>query len=87
MSPILSLNTLSIGEPEIRTIEVNRETDEFVILASDGLWDVMTSDEAVEFVHSVMRGAIGAGKDRVEGVRGEPASAELGEDPGESFSE
>lgn len=57
-----------------------------MVLASDGLWDVMTSDEAVEFVHSVMRGAIGAGKERLEGVRGDPASAELGEDAGESFS-
>lgn len=57
-----------------------------MILASDGLWDVMTSDEAVEFVHSVMRGAIGAGKERVESVRGKPASSELGDDSGRSFS-
>jgi protein phosphatase len=27
------------------------DTDEFVLLASDGLWDVMTSQEVVSFVH------------------------------------
>ncbi|CAN0407912.1 unnamed protein product, partial [Ascophyllum nodosum] len=49
------------GEAEIRTIEINRETDQFVILASDGLWDVMSSEEAVQYVHSIMARAIQAG--------------------------
>ena len=48
------------GEVEIRTIEIHRETDQFVILASDGLWDVMSSEEAVQYVHSVMGGTLGA---------------------------
>ena len=30
--------------------------DEFIILASDGLWDVMTSDEAVRYVHGILGG-------------------------------
>ena len=49
------------GEAEIRTIEIKRETDQFVILASDGLWDVMSSEEAVQYVHSIMARAIQAG--------------------------
>ena len=32
-----------------------------MILASDGLWDVMSSEEAVQYVHSIMARAIHAG--------------------------
>lgn len=48
---------------EIKTIELKREADQFVILASDGLWDVMSSEEAVQYVHAVMGGAMGSGKE------------------------
>ncbi|GMI57275.1 hypothetical protein TeGR_g11331 [Tetraparma gracilis] len=34
--------------------------DEFVVLASDGLWDVMGSQEAVSFVHQTLSGSVGA---------------------------
>lgn len=30
------------------------DTDDFILLASDGLWDVMTSADVVEFVHEYM---------------------------------
>ena len=60
---------------EIRTIEINRESDQFVILASDGLWDVMSSEEAVQYVHSAMRGTLGAGS---KGREEEQASNEAG---------
>jgi len=39
------------SEPEIRVISVLKE-DEFVVLGSDGLFDVMTSQEVVSFVHN-----------------------------------
>jgi serine/threonine protein phosphatase PrpC len=39
------------GEVEINHYPLIDESDEFILLASDGLWDVMTSDEAVIFVH------------------------------------
>eukprot|EP00752_Nemacystus_decipiens_P008578 g7659.t2 len=51
------------AEVEIKTIELKREADQFVILASDGLWDVMSSEEAVQYVHAVMGGAMGSGKE------------------------
>jgi serine/threonine protein phosphatase PrpC len=38
------------GDVEIKQFPVNDEGDEFVLLASDGLWDVMTSQECVDFV-------------------------------------
>eukprot|EP00250_Pteridium_aquilinum_P001456 c11646_g1_i1 orf=256-1281(+) len=36
--------------PEIQTVE-RTEDDEFLILACDGVWDVMTSQEVVDFIH------------------------------------
>eukprot|EP00953_Heterococcus_sp_UTEX-ZZ885_P024940 13593-Heterococcus_DN1.PRE.3 len=48
------------GECEIRSIPFDAEGDHFIIIATDGLWDVMTSDEAVQYVQAVMGGAMGA---------------------------
>ena len=76
-------NCVPAGEAEIRTIEINREMDQFVILASDGLWDVMSSEEAVQYVHSVMEGALGAGR---EGEEKEHASKEAGSGDGSGES-
>lgn len=39
------------SDVEIRHFPIAEETDEFVLLASDGLWDVMSSQEAVSLVH------------------------------------
>lgn len=39
------------GEVEIKRFPVTEGGDEFIMLASDGLWDVMSSQEAVSFVH------------------------------------
>jgi len=39
------------GQVEIQHYPVKEDDDEFVLLASDGLWDVMESDEVVAFVH------------------------------------
>lgn len=39
------------GEVEINHYPVVEDGDEFILLASDGLWDVMTSEDAVLFVH------------------------------------
>lgn len=49
------------GEAEV-TAFARTPADQFVVLASDGLWDVMESQEAVEFVHSAMADAIPAGE-------------------------
>eukprot|EP00534_Pseudo-nitzschia_fraudulenta_P014662 CAMPEP_0201234804 /NCGR_PEP_ID=MMETSP0852-20130820/6515_1 /ASSEMBLY_ACC=CAM_ASM_000632 /TAXON_ID=183588 /ORGANISM="Pseudo-nitzschia fraudulenta, Strain WWA7" /LENGTH=506 /DNA_ID=CAMNT_0047528201 /DNA_START=488 /DNA_END=2005 /DNA_ORIENTATION=- len=42
------------SEAEIDCLPVNDEEDEFFLLASDGLWDVMTSQEVVDFVHEML---------------------------------
>ena len=38
---------LVTAEPETRTVALRPGRDSFVILACDGLWDVVTSEEAV----------------------------------------
>ena len=38
------------GIPDIKEFERKYTQDKFIIIASDGLWDVMTSQEAVDFV-------------------------------------
>lgn len=39
------------GDVEIKQFPVNDEGDEFVLMASDGLWDVMSSQDCVDFVN------------------------------------
>ncbi|OQS02034.1 phosphatase 2C [Thraustotheca clavata] len=41
------------AEPDIKTQHRSKE-DEFLILACDGIWDVMTNDDACDFVRSLM---------------------------------
>jgi len=42
-------------EPEVSIIDRDREGDQFVVLACDGIWDVMSNEELADFVHSRMR--------------------------------
>ncbi|XP_068161529.1 protein phosphatase 1bb isoform X1 [Antennarius striatus] len=39
-------------EPEVCVLERSPEGDEFVVLACDGIWDVMSNEELCDFVHS-----------------------------------
>lgn len=45
------------AEADVKTFPADEEGDEFIILASDGLWDVMSSEEAVE-----VRAWVGCGR-------------------------
>jgi serine/threonine protein phosphatase PrpC len=47
------------SEAEIKHFPVAEEDDEFILLASDGLWDVMTSQEVVDFVHESLKNSSG----------------------------
>jgi len=38
------------AEPEMRTFERNEATDQYIVLACDGIWDVMSNDEVAEYV-------------------------------------
>lgn len=42
------------AEPDMMILPMEGE-DEFIILATDGLWDVFTSDDAVAFVQTIIR--------------------------------
>ncbi|ODN01649.1 Protein phosphatase 1A [Orchesella cincta] len=43
-----------IPKPDVTVLERNREADEFMLLACDGIWDVMTNSELVTFVRNQM---------------------------------
>eukprot|EP00929_Paragymnodinium_shiwhaense_P023047 TRINITY_DN14522_c0_g1_i2.p1 TRINITY_DN14522_c0_g1~~TRINITY_DN14522_c0_g1_i2.p1 ORF type:complete len:878 (+),score=286.47 TRINITY_DN14522_c0_g1_i2:164-2797(+) len=43
------------AEPEITIHEVDWDADEFVILATDGIWDVITDKDAVKIVRKVFK--------------------------------
>jgi len=42
-------------EPEVSIIERDTAGDQFVVLACDGIWDVMTNEELAEFILSRMK--------------------------------
>eukprot|EP00466_Bigelowiella_natans_P004287 jgi/Bigna1/129634/aug1.9_g4342 len=43
-------HALVSADPEIHTIELSKESDLFLILGCDGVWDVLSNKEAVEVV-------------------------------------
>lgn len=42
------------AEAEFSWVDCDPKDDEFLVLASDGLWDVMSSQDAVDFVKKQM---------------------------------
>lgn len=50
---------LVIAEPVVEEFEIKKE-DEFLLLACDGLWDVITSEDAVEAVSKWLREGLSA---------------------------
>jgi len=48
------------AEPDIVHFNREKENDHFIVLASDGLWDVMSSHDCVKFVQQILAGSVGA---------------------------
>lgn len=40
-----------LNEPEIRVTTINPESDDFLVLASDGLFDRFSSEECIDFAN------------------------------------
>ena len=55
-----------IAEPTVNSIERDIAGDQFVVIASDGLWDVMDNHGAVEFVNQRLEAAIKSGNSGVQ---------------------
>lgn len=51
------------AEPTIKRFPLQPSSDEFIVVASDGLWDVLDSDECVSFVRSALK----VGEDKWDG--------------------
>uniref|UniRef100_A0A7S2NWU3 PPM-type phosphatase domain-containing protein n=1 Tax=Leptocylindrus danicus TaxID=163516 RepID=A0A7S2NWU3_9STRA len=49
-----------ICDPVVNTVPLEAEVDEFLILGSDGIWEFISSEEAVEIVHACLRSGDGA---------------------------
>ena len=49
-----------IAEPEVLTHEVDPAADKFLLLASDGVWEFITSDEAVRIVDAHLKRGVAA---------------------------
>lgn len=47
--PLKNLNVV-IPDPDILTFDLDKLQPEFMILASDGLWDAFSNEEAVRFI-------------------------------------
>lgn len=47
--PLKNLNVV-IPDPDIMSFDLNKLQPEFMILASDGLWDTFSNEEAVRFI-------------------------------------
>ncbi|CCH45591.1 hypothetical protein BN7_5174 [Wickerhamomyces ciferrii] len=43
---------LVIGNPYTTSVELNSETDDFIIIACDGLWDVISDQQACELIQN-----------------------------------
>lgn len=43
-------NRIIIARPDIFIYDLNEHQPQFMILASNGLWDVMSSQDAVNFI-------------------------------------
>lgn len=65
------LKPFVISDPEVRVVERKDGEDEFLILASDGLWDVVSNEVACNVVRSCVRGNA---KRRDDGGRSSPTS-------------
>lgn len=46
----MELQPYITSEPEIITRSIDASIDEYVVIASDGLWDVMDNEEVARFV-------------------------------------
>lgn len=44
--------------PEVRSVRMDRTKDEFLVVACDGIWDVMSNEEVVEFVRQRLRQSV-----------------------------
>lgn len=42
--------------PDVRTLMIDPEQDEFMVLACDGIWNFMSSQEVVDFVRPRIQG-------------------------------
>ncbi|KAG5470572.1 hypothetical protein LSCM1_01816 [Leishmania martiniquensis] len=48
--------------PEVRVTKLNRDKDEFAVLACDGIWDIMSSKQVVDFVRPRIQERMPLGK-------------------------
>lgn len=53
---------LVIGSPYTTSVELNKDTDKFLIIACDGLWDVISDQQACELIRDIEDSTLAAKK-------------------------
>ena len=52
-------NQVITANPDVSVIEINPDTDDFIVIACDGLWEVMDSQEVVDYILHSLQGIRG----------------------------
>jgi protein phosphatase 2C len=76
------LKPFVISDPEVRVVERNDGEDEFLILASDGLWDVVSNVVACNVVRACLRS-----RAQLRGGEGDQSSPTSNLSPSQSSGE
>lgn len=62
------------ANPDITVIDINPDTDDFIVIACDGLWEVMNSQEVVDYILHSLQGIRGGSSPTGGDVPSAPSS-------------
>lgn len=67
-------NQVITANPDVSVIDINLDTDDFIVIACDGLWEVMNSQEVVDYILHSLQGIRGGSSPTGGDVPSAPSS-------------